>query len=336
MKIRGNLLSALKIYSNESWLFGFQPALIMWPFWDHLAKEHDSSKVLREDYQVYDEYKKVCSQFFNVTNEEDAEVAVLPVPWEKVSEQEVRDIVDKIKLKLLIFSTGDDPSSITIDNTIVFRCSYHKPWCADWPAFGFPAFGGDLLTTYTDWLNTHGLVSGPLEKTPKPKIGFCGYCSPPIRDHTLHCLSEYDEISTNFIRHNKFWAGVLTGTKSQRLEAKKSFVQNIVSNHYTICVRGNGNFTYRLGETLSCGRIPIFVNTDCLLPVDTIVDWKKYCVWVDEDQIENIGEIVVEHYNSYDQKEFLDLQKRCRKFWKEYISPEGFYSHLGEIIRPCL
>ena len=39
-------------------------------------------------------------------------------------------------------------------------------------------------------------------------------------------------------------------------------------NLYGLCVRGFGNFSFRLGETLMMGRIPILIDTECILPFD--------------------------------------------------------------------
>ena len=29
----------------------------------------------------------------------------------------------------------------------------------------------------------------------------------------------------------------------------------------------------------------MFINTDCVLPFDEIIDWKKYVIWVDEKEM---------------------------------------------------
>lgn len=62
-----------------------------------------------------------------------------------------------------------------------------------------------------------------------------------------------------------------------------------MGSDYVLCARG-GDFSYRLYETLSYGRIPVFVDTDCVLPYDSEIKWKDYCVWVDEKEVNRIGE----------------------------------------------
>jgi len=108
---------------------------------------------------------------------------------------------------------------------------------------------------------------------------------------------------------------------------RREYVQNIVESDYVVCTRGAGNFSYRLYETLSCGRIPVFVDTDCVLPYDFLVDWREHCVWVEEDDLPQIGERVLEFHEGLGEKEFVELQHHCRRFWEQYISPEGFFSN---------
>ena len=64
-----------------------------------------------------------------------------------------------------------------------------------------------------------------------------------------------------------------------------NFFQNISDTDYTICIRGTGNFSQRLYEVLAFGRIPIFIDTDSILPYDEIINWRDYCVWVKPDEL---------------------------------------------------
>ena len=94
------------------------------------------------------------------------------------------------------------------------------------------------------------------------------------------------------------------------------------------CARGAGNFSYRLYETLSCGRIPVFVDTDCVLPDEDMIDWRSLCVWVDESELDEIGERVAAFHAAYDDSSFRELQHECRRVWLERLSPEGWFEHL--------
>ncbi len=116
-----------------------------------------------------------------------------------------------------------------------------------------------------------------------------------------------------------------TQTKSAT-DFRREYFDNIVSSDYVLCGRGNGNFSYRFYETLALGRIPVFVNTDSPLPFEDQIDWNKYCVWVNENEIFRIDTIVQKFHDKADKRQFAQLQRDCRTLWEDYLSPEGFFT----------
>ena len=110
------------------------------------------------------------------------------------------------------------------------------------------------------------------------------------------------------------------------MKARREYVENIAESDYVLCARGIGNFSYRLYETLSMGRIPIFIDTDCVLPLDFDIDWRDYCVWVDTGDVDRIGDRVLEFHESLSDAEFEERQRAARRVWETHISPEGFFA----------
>ena len=105
---------------------------------------------------------------------------------------------------------------------------------------------------------------------------------------------------------------------------------NIQNNMFTLCSRGAGNHSMRLYEVLSMGRIPIQVDTDCVYPFEGKIDWSDHCVMVPEKDINNIGDHVMDFYNSKSSGDLLNMQKNNRKIWEEYLSPLGFMKNVKE------
>jgi hypothetical protein len=139
-------------------------------------------------------------------------------------------------------------------------------------------------------------------------------------------------IETNFVIRDSFLGGAwLRDGRTDLLlaqTARMEFLQNMVDSDYVVCARGGGNFSYRLYETLCCGRIPVFIDTDCVLPYDFEIDWKRHCVWVDEKEVDCAGRKVAEFHASLTEKDFLTLQEGCRKLWNDWLSPVGFFRNL--------
>jgi len=115
--------------------------------------------------------------------------------------------------------------------------------------------------------------------------------------------------------------------------ARAEFVENLRRSDYVLCARGGGNFSYRLYEALSAGRIPLFVDTDCVLPFEDEIDWRSLCVWVDERDVATVAEAVAARHRELGADGFEQAQRECRRVWEEYLSPEGFY---GRFARPIL
>ena len=117
--------------------------------------------------------------------------------------------------------------------------------------------------------------------------------------------------------------------------ARAEYVENMVESDYALAARGSetwgptaGNFSYRLYEVLSCGRPPLFVNTDCVLPFDHELDWTRFTVWVDESELGSVARRLTDFHASLDDDAFADLQHRCRQVWVEFLSPQGFFRNL--------
>lgn len=110
-------------------------------------------------------------------------------------------------------------------------------------------------------------------------------------------------------------------------ETQHEYFSNMMESDYALCARGFGNYSYRFYEALACGRIPLFIDTDCVLPYDWMVDWKRYCLWVDGRDLRSVGEVVAKYHASISTTEFEDLQRDCRRLWERWVSPEGFFAN---------
>lgn len=113
---------------------------------------------------------------------------------------------------------------------------------------------------------------------------------------------------------------------------RREYVTNTVESDYVLCARGVGNWSFRLYETLSLGRIPVFIDTDCVLPVEDHIDWRSLCVWVDRTEIGHIGEKIAAFHDSLTDGEFVARQHECRRAWARYLSPLGYFSTLRDIL----
>ncbi len=317
---------------------------------------------LRTD-EIFENRSNPDSPFAITNDTSEADIFVLPMHWSyylwnskaKMDEAiQLAELAREAKKKIIIWFKGDLVPRIPFENAVIFlpgaiksRAEKDFRACPVFIDDPDPVFRHDGFVQYRN-------------KSAKPSVGFCGYAAAgglktawsilkgtqlnlasryghydfsavPIIPATLHrakalrLLSKHPMVDSNFvIRHQ--YTGPNSGNTSQRQEAANVFFSNIYENDYTLCIRGYGNWSYRFYQTLACGRIPVFVDTDCLLPLPA-VDWKKYCVWIDLSELKHISEKVADFHSSMSSSDFLELQVSCRKLWKEHLTLDGFFKH---------
>src|SRR5690606_13392714 len=134
----------------------------------------------------------------------------------------------------------------------------------------------------------------------------------------LQSFEQSPLVTTNFIYRKRYRAGAKT--PSERQKTTQDYFENIKNSDYVLCVRGGGNFSVRLYETLMMGRIPVLINTDCLLPFESRIDWKKHVIWIAWSDRNKASEIVFDFHNNLSNKTFKELQQANRVLWKETLS----------------
>ena len=209
----------------------------------------------------------------------------------------------------------------------------------------------------------------PRPRPDRPTVGFCGQAAAPLsgharllagkaRAHLAHRLGRTDRLAspwrshlrlrrralaaladdarveTDFVVRDRYRAGVRTfAERADRTHPTATdFFANIRANGYTLCVRGGGNFSTRLYETLCLGRIPVIIDTGLVLPGVGDAAWDGLAVVVPVDELDDLADRVVAHHAALDDEAFLDAQRRGRALWVDRLSVAGFFAHLPELL----
>jgi len=329
---------SLRIHADRSIVPpGGAHVVMLHPFWGTNAENPDDPTSGR-----FDRYAEVGGTFLELTSPEIADLIVFPCEWSTAFASHLSRVeaaAVELGKPVAVFSASDDHEGIS-DTALVLQTSLYRSRRRP-NDFAQPAWSEDFV-------NAH--LGGELPLRPKrsrPVVSFCGLTSSSgllrrlrahpahtsIRARALRLLREHAGVGTNFVERSHFLGGALGRSgldvaAMQRVRAE--YVENMIGGDYVLCARGAGNFSYRLYETLSCGRIPVFVDTDSVLPVDFSADWRGHCVWIDESELESIGDRVVAFHEGLSEHEFVGLQRACRRFWETYVSPEGFFAHFHE------
>jgi hypothetical protein len=211
-----------------------------------------------------------------------------------------------------------------------------------------PVFINDPTTEVADG------ISVPLEWEPRPRVGFCGYVGTPAsrllfrllgahqkvdglatRAAVLVALRRDPRIDCDFVpRATYLGRATFSAFDSSHplLSARHAFLTNLFRCPYNRAIRGKGNHSVRFYEILAAGRIPLFVNTNCVLPLEQEIDWKAHSLWVETDDPTCIGDAVVAGHAARLADDFVRLQKSNRVLWQQRLMPVPFFVHVLETV----
>jgi hypothetical protein len=351
-----NNLVKLKIFSDSNYLpKEITHEGILFPFWGKPIENSENPQ-----NGIFENYMEVGHSLFEMSSLEECDLVIVPSNWEPALSSRMPELsiqfIEKVKQagKLSASFFGGDCSHLELpaESNLTFRNSLYRS-VRKTTDFSMPAWSEDFVKKYL------GNQLPVRQKSAKPIVGFCGFAAPKnlktylklliykgkklvlkqklgvppynvghvLRAQSLPRLSKSRLIKTNFIERERpvfFNEPDLTFQQKIRLE----FVQNMVESDYIFCCRGSGNYSFRFYEALSCGRIPVFIDTDCVLPYDFEIDWKKYCVWLDESELPLIAEKLAEFHEKLSSQDFVDLQYECRRIWEQRIAPAGFFANI--------
>ena len=80
------------------------------------------------------------------------------------------------------------------------------------------------------------------------------------------------------------------------------------------------------------GRIPLFVDTECVLPFDAMVDWPSRMAWIAFEELDTMPGRLVAFDAALDAAGRAELQANARTTWTRWLSPEGFFTTLAETL----
>ncbi len=297
-----------------------------------------------------------------VTDVKDADFILLPheffdVEKNKTYLDEHLELSKETGKRLLIFDTSDyTDRNIDVPNSIIFRvASYRKTKPEN--VVIMPSFVEDL-SKYSTFSIRH--------KPAKPSIGFCGWAkirkvSKKIkfwskiflldikkifthdsllethkqglyfRMKAIKFLNKDKDIDKNFILRGSYTLHQ-NSIELSPLDARREFIDNIVNSDFTLCVRGDANISYRFYETLSLGRIPLFVDTDCVLPLEDVVDYDRFVLFVDYKNLTNIAYTFKESYNNISDKQFVNMQILAKQTFDKYLNVNSFFKYMFPVL----
>jgi len=296
----------------------------------------------------------------------EADIHLLPMKWQYYVEQGCTDLARRaveaarrVKKPIAVFSMGDFEANFPDAGSDI-----HLFQAAGYRSrqrvrnHGMPAFFDDPVTGIET-------IDSPGERQTRARVGFCGQAGaslarhavrmarnrarrmlwklgreqwePPPLEHTwfrqrvLDAFASCPRIDARFVLRTRYRAGIRSTDRNDPTQtSRREFLQNVLETDYTACMRGGGNFSVRFYEALALGRIPAFVDTDCVLPYMEQVNWRQYTVWIDQSEIARAGNLVADFHAKLSAHELTEIQRACRAIWQDRLTANGFYKHFRE------
>jgi hypothetical protein len=353
-------MKKLVLHSNREFLPpNVSHAEILYPFWGPSPEPVE----MRSSHR-FDAYQHKGKDIFDYSpNINDADFVVLPTDWKRYKRTNSVDLAlafygmaRHCNKRLLVFYFSDTDDKLPLsDDAVILRTSINKS-SKSRNEYALPAWSYDFITQE---------LEGRLilrEKGTKPVIGFCGNAVPrerslrsstlrilalclgfhylvkehylDLRKRALELFGNSTEVYANFLIRDSYYGGALqsgTWDLDTLRRARNEYFRNMLESDYVVCIRGSGNFSFRFYETLSTGRIPVFINTDCELPYESLISYRNHCVWIEAQSLEKAIEELISFHNRLTNKDFKDLQFSNRNLWLKWLSPEGFFTKLHNI-----
>jgi hypothetical protein len=258
-------------------------------------------------------------------------------------------------LEIIVFAHGDSDAPILLPNARIFRTSQYG-YKKKENEIMMPAYTEDLLEGRTLELRNHG---------EKPIIGFCGWADyknfqnrvgtmlknaaihvrskrdPKLSVHTkgltlrrraLETLERSPAVATNLCIRKSHSAHAKTITMDP-VQARREYIENLTNSDLALCIKGDGNYSLRFYEALSLGRMPLFLDTDCVLPLEDVIRYDDFIIRVPFQDLRRIDEVVAEKWQSLDTARFHDMQKKAREAFEKYLSVKSFLGYaVGKLL----
>lgn len=296
-----------------------------------------------------------------------ANIFLIPMPINYYYKNNYMHLIDKYSsytlnynIKVFGFVSGDFGFDFPqYKNIRFFRLNGFKSRFGE-NNYGFPAILSDQLKIL---FKKHNIQ---IHKKPlKPNISFCGHATnsklvyfnqtfnfykenfkrfiinPLKNDYEVVFQSAYyryrilkqlknnNSLETDFIFREKYRGGAKNS--NTRIKTTLEYYNNMINSNYVLCLRGTGNFSIRFYEALMMGKIPIFINTDCILPFSKIINWKDHVIWVEWLNVDNIANIILDFHEKISNSDFQDLQLRNRNLWLDKLNPSWTLRNLMNI-----
>lgn len=158
------------------------------------------------------------------------------------------------------------------------------------------------------------LICSPIGISNKNKeinVSFVGSLTHPLRTDLYNKYKNSDD----FIFLTKNW-NLDTGE-----ENVNKFKEITSKSYFTLAPRGYGKTSFRLYEAMQLDSVPVYVYDEPWLPWEDELDWSKFCVLIDKNNVDNIKNIL-------ENVDYVSMVKYKNEVYNDYFTYNGVYINI--------
>ena len=72
---------------------------------------------------------------------------------------------------------------------------------------------------------------------------------------------------------------------------EEKFSSILQNTQFSLCPRGTGPSTIRIWDSLALGSIPVIISDGLKMPLSTMIEWDKCCVFIPEKELSQLQEM---------------------------------------------
>lgn len=150
-----------------------------------------------------------------------------------------------------------------------------------------------------------------------------------FRRAAMRALADSPRVQTHFIIRQTFSASKKT-ISMDPVVARKEYVDSMINSDFVLAPKGDGNFSVRFYEALALGRVPILIDTDCVLPREDVIDYESVILRVPYTELHTLPDHVADYYASHTPESWRARQERARELFPTQLRYDRFMSALFE------
>jgi hypothetical protein len=105
----------------------------------------------------------------------------------------------------------------------------------------------------------------------------------------------------------------------------RKYFERLSLSRFGFCPVGQGLNSFRIGECMRIGVVPIIVGHKCL-PLEQFINWEECCLIFDDT--EDVSHDTIKQ--KMENKDYAQMSKMCIEVWEQYFRPENLYQFLFE------